>query len=57
MAGVEPFKRIPEVAQLKLYEGAKHALLLDTQEIRNVVIQDCLDFINSVVLDFKTSSS
>ncbi|XP_063685085.1 monoglyceride lipase-like [Bolinopsis microptera] len=57
VAGVEPFKRIPEVAQLKLYEGARHALLLDTQEIRNVVIQDCLDFINSVVFDFETSSS
>lgn len=48
-AGVEPFKKLPDLVQLKLYEGAKHALLLDTQEIRNVVMKDCLDFINSFV--------
>merc|ERR1712176_1384419 len=48
-AGVEPFKQLPHIVQLKFYEGAKHALLLDTQEIRNVVVNDCMDFINSVI--------
>ena len=48
-AGVAPFKDLGHIAQLKLYEGAKHSLLLDTPDIRAAVIADCLEFINSVV--------
>ena len=46
---MEPFRDMGHVAQLKLYEGAKHALLLDTPDIRSSVTKDCLDFIDSVV--------
>ena len=47
-----PFKDIPEFATLKLYEGAKHALLLDKPEIRTAVVKDCLNFIEDTISEF-----
>ena len=47
-AGVYPFRDIPETATLKLYEGAKHALLMDEPPIKEQVISDCLEFMKSI---------
>lgn len=47
--GVMPFKDIPDVVHLEIYEGAKHALLSDKPDIRCKAINDIIDFINRVV--------